>query len=112
MRLTEITEERKLGKQYVAPQGNTHVVIFRAVTPGTTFEPMSYVTLNPRFAKDHAVSMANTEEEQYVVIRKMVPVTDVYEAYNPGEYFYNGPEIEGKVVFTANVGDDFYWQDQ
>ena len=72
MRLTEITEERKLGKQYVAPQGNTHVVIFRAVTPGTTFEPMSYVTLNPRFAKDHAVSMAN----------------------------------------TANVGDDFYWQDQ
>ena len=33
------------------------------------------------------------EETTQHVISALVKSSDVYEAYNPGEYFYDGPEI-------------------
>lgn len=67
----------------------------------------SYITRSIKFAKDHAVHMANTEEEPQIVIKCLVKTENVFNAGNPGEYIYAGVPVKGKVVFSANVGDDF-----
>ena len=70
----------------------------------TTFREMDYVTLSRKFAIEHAESMSWTEEEPYHVIKKMVNNTReplLFNASNPGEYFYNGPEVAGKEIYVA-----------
>jgi hypothetical protein len=59
---------------------------------------MDYVTRSRKFASDHAEHIAVVEEEDANVLRALVNSSDVYEAYNPSEYFYNGPEIIGQIV--------------
>lgn len=83
-----------------------YVNIYRARSiQSNVFERMSYVTTSEKFAKEHAISNANYEEEQQHVIKLMAKATDVYNASNPGEYFYDGPEKPGKIIFVANPGD-------
>jgi hypothetical protein len=62
---------------------------------------MDYVTLSREFAKKHADHQVVVEEEPYHVLRAMVSGDRVFEAYNPGEYFYDGPVLPGKVVYTT-----------
>ncbi len=79
-------------------------VIYRAlIATDSTFVPMCYVTTRRRFAIGHAEHMAVTEGEDYHVIRKMVDGKDVYEAPNPGEYFYDGPETTGREIYVAKA---------
>jgi len=80
--------------------------IYRAVPVDvTTFREMDYVTKSRKFAAEHSESMYWTEEEPYHVIRAMVSNRHggivLYNASNPGEYFYDGPEIAGRVVYKA-----------
>ena len=78
------------------------VVIYRGVlatAPG--FMPNDYVTRSKKFAIGHADHVAAVEDEYAVVLQAVVPATDVFEADNPGEYFYKGPQINGKVVYTT-----------
>lgn len=80
------------------------VAILRALPANmTTFDSMSYVTRSNRFAKEHAEHMAVTEGEDYHVIRALVNSKDVYEAPNPGEYFYDGPPVTGQRVYLAKT---------
>ena len=55
---------------------------------------MDYVTLSRKWAKEQTA----VEEEPYHVIRAMVSADQVFEALNPGEYFYDGPTIPGKPI--------------
>ena len=82
---------------------SSQVTIYRAVAEGVTeIKPEDYVTLSERFARGHADHMVVTEEEPYVVLKALVNASDVYEAYNPDEYFYNGSPTSGQIIYTAN----------
>lgn len=67
----------------------------------TTFNAMDYVTRSEKFANGHADHQAAVNGEPYHVIAAVVMSKDVYEAYNPGEYFYDGPTVQGQVIYVA-----------
>ena len=101
---SEFTKGEPLSKEY--PYST--VIVYRA-QPATdrNLPTNSYVTRSLRFAKDHAVHMANTEGEPQHVIKCLVKTANIFNAGNPGEYIYDGVPVAGKVIFTANEGDDF-----
>ena len=76
------------------------VTIYRAVPAHvSSFYPNDYVGRKLQWVKGHADHTAAVTEEEAVVLKLRVLASDVYEAYNPGEYFYAGPEAEGRVVY-------------
>lgn len=78
-----------------------HVRIYRTVPIEIkTFMSMDYVTLSYNWAKGHAEHEVVVEEAPQHVISALVKASDVYEAYNPGEYFYDGPEVAGRTFFV------------
>lgn len=94
--------ERKLGKS-LAEQGRSVVVMYRAVaTTVTEFFDRDYVTLSKKFAIEHAEHNAVVQSEQQHVIKKIVSGKYVFDAYNPGEYFYSGPVVRGKVIYKTD----------
>lgn len=102
---SSITESRQKGRSLPETgYQQRYALIYRAQpATDTTIKPMDYVTLSRKFAKEHAQHMAVTEGEDYHMLRAMVPASDVYEAYNPGEYFYDGESVEGKSSFVAKA---------
>jgi len=52
-----------------------------------------------------------TEEEPYHVISKVVSnrpnAMTLFNASNPGEYFYHGPEVEGRVTYKATEYEEY-----
>lgn len=93
---------RKLGKNVAETGGPAFVVMFRAVAKNiTTFKDMDYVTLSRKLAIEHAEHNAVVNDEEQIVIKKGISSKLIYEAYNPGEYFYHGPEVQGKKMYTA-----------
>lgn len=96
------------GKPLSSETSEPYVTIYRA-QPVTylNFEDGSYITRSQKFAKDHAVSSANYEDEPFHVVRAIVETKYVFNADNPGEYIYGGPPKKGKPIFVANPGDDF-----
>lgn len=98
--ISSILEDRQKGKSL--PETGyeyRYVTIYRAMPADVdSFKKMDYVSLSRKFAKEHGLHMATVEGEDFHVLRAMVKASDVYEAYNPGEYFYDGPEIRGKLV--------------
>jgi len=103
-------DRRKKQAENPAEMG-THI-IYRAV-PVTvnTFKEMDYVTKSRKFANEHAESMYWTEEEPYHVISKVVSnrpnAMTLFNASNPGEYFYHGPEVEGRVTYKATEYEEY-----
>lgn len=49
----------------------------------------------------HAQTMAVSYGENHQVLLARVSTEDIYEATNPGEYFYDGDIIEGKIGFKV-----------
>lgn len=86
------------------PRG-TKVTVYRAVrgTTERTFRPNDYVTRTLKFAIGHAKHNAAVDEEPSIVLALTVDGSLVAEAYNPGEFFYVGPEAVGRVVFRARA---------
>jgi len=79
-----------------------YVTIYRAVVATVdSFKSMDYITLNRRWAKEHAQHVAVTEEEPAHVLMATVKTEYVFEAYNPGEYFYDGPEVSGRSILPT-----------
>jgi hypothetical protein len=76
--------------------------IFRAMLPGQPLRQMDYVTRSEKFAREHADHMAAVEGETYIVNRYRASTEHVFEAFNPGEYFYDGPAIEGQTIYKAD----------
>jgi hypothetical protein len=112
--------------------GDKKVTILRAVNSRTnTFSPMDYVMtyqggISPRIYghvegflngdKDleseqekligwlgsHASGMAVSYQDEHHIIVARVKASDVFEASNNGEYFYDGNNLEGKVVLSVD----------
>lgn len=96
------------GKPLSFETTDKYVYIYRAQPEKyITFTDGSYVTRSKKFAKEHAVSSANVEEENFHVIAALVKPEYVFNASNPGEFIYSGPEEKGIAIFTAKPGDDF-----
>jgi len=108
MSFREWLEQRTLGRSL--PEANpdryaptSKATIYRAIEGvNGKFNEMDYITLSRKFAKDHAKHNADMNGEPSVVLEARVPAGQVFEASNPGEYFYNGQSVEGKVIYTAN----------
>lgn len=103
-----VSENRQLGRPLteVEPSRyghrNAKVTIYRGVlTEVTTFNSKDYITLSYKFALGHAKHTAEIEEEPAHVLSARVLASEVFEAYNPGEYFYDGPEIAGKPMIQV-----------
>lgn len=79
-----------------------YVRIYRAVPINiNTFSPMDYVATAFLFAKKHAEHGAAIDDEPHHVISILAKASNIYEAYNPHEYFYDGPPVAGRVYFVA-----------
>ena len=77
------------------------VAIYRGVLSNTNeIKNLDYITRSLKFAREHAAHIADTEEENAVILYALVPTTTVYEAYNPGEYFYVGTTIKARAIET------------
>lgn len=86
---------RDLGVQF-------KVLIYRAPEKSVlSFSDGDYVTRSKKFALGHAAHNADMEGETYDVIKAFVEPDLVFEAPNPGEFFYFGPSIKGKHVKTV-----------
>ena len=109
MKLLDLFEERQKEKS-LPETGYEHryVTIYRAVVATVNnFAPMDYVTMSRKFAVEHAEHLAVTDEETTHVLRAMVKASDVYEAYNPGEYFYDGAAVDKvRVIHVAKGWGD------
>lgn len=106
MKLNQLTESRK--NEYGRPLPETgyqykKVEIFRAVDADQDyFLPEDYVTRLKKFAVGHADHNVVTQETPQKVLRAIVNASDVYEATNAGEYFYDGKKIKGKVIYEVD----------
>jgi hypothetical protein len=77
-----------------------YVNIYRAMgDENPIIKNMDYVTRSLKFAKEHAEHQFAIEEIPQIVVKAMVKADNVFEAYNPGEYFYKGEPIRGKIVY-------------
>jgi len=97
-------ENRQLGRSlpetgYTSP----HAIIYRASLEPDLLGNREYVTMSRKFAVEHAEHQAAVEEEPCSVYRYLVKSSNVYEAYNPGEYFYAGPPVQGRIIHVAEV---------
>lgn len=99
--------DRKVGKQLSKEIGKKPVLVYRAVAKGVnTFSDMDYVTLSKRFAVEHAENNHIYNDEQQQVIVAFISSENIYDAYNPGEYFYVGKSVPGKILYLTK-GEEF-----
>ena len=98
-----LPENRKLGKSL--PETGylwKKVIIYRAQkSSDVMLRDKDYVTLSIKFAKEHSDHMTAVSDELYHVVKYMVSAKDVYEAWNPSEYFYSGPEMTGVEIYNS-----------
>jgi len=105
-------DSRKLGKSLASQTSNPFVVIYRAAPmTANEFFDRDYVTLSKKFAIEHAENNNVYHEEPFHVLQALVPTKDVYDAYNPGEYFYSGPNKKGKEIYVSK-GEDYEGLDE
>lgn len=102
----EEASERQLGTKLSDKIGSKFVVIYRAVANGVNeFKEKDYVTPIKRFAVEHAENNHIYYEEPYQVIQALVSTENLYDASNPGEYFYSGKDKKGKVIYITKGND-------
>jgi hypothetical protein len=103
IKLKSLIEVRRLGKSLSQSGFNEPLVIIYRAMKGTETElkPNDYITRSKKFAVEHSDHMAAVEGEMYHVMRYVVHSEHVFEADNPGEYFYNGPVVRGKEIHKS-----------
>jgi hypothetical protein len=99
--LTATDRVQHYGKSLYDQGKHDFLVIYRAVPKTVTeFKPGDYVTLSKKFAIEHAEHVHAMGDAAHV-IKIVVDPHKVYDAMNPGEYFYGGEAKRGKVFYTA-----------
>lgn len=111
----EVRRQTSKGKSYFELTGKRFIYVYRAQkAEDFTLEPMDYVTLSKKFAKEHANHQSIVEEEDYHVVYEMVHATKIFKAPNEGEYFYDGEPIKvkryGRVLKTLTEDEPFQKQ--
>jgi hypothetical protein len=71
------------------------------------FYDRDYVTLSKKFAIEHAENNHVYHDEPFHVIQALVSTQNVFDASNPGEYFYSGPNKKAKEIYVS-LGPDEY----
>ena len=80
-----------------------YVFIYRAMLANeTTLKDNDYVTRSQKFAIEHSDHQTSVHEELFHVVRFFVKAEHVFEAHNPGEYFYYGPPVKGKEIYRSD----------
>jgi len=104
---------RILGKGLSNQMNVPFVTIYRAA-PNDVFEfrDKDYVTLSKKFAIEHAENNHVYHEEPFHVIQALVPTENVYDAYNPGEYFYSGEVKKAKEIYVSKGPDEYEGLDE
>lgn len=103
MKIYKISE-RVAGKSLAELGHKLRVTIYRAVRYDiSVIKNMDYITMSYRFAKEHAEHMAAVEQEDYIVLMVRLNPENVFEAYNPDEYFYKGPDIVARQIYVAKA---------
>ena len=102
---SELKEGRETERGKSLPQtgyAHKHVEIFRAMlATESNLKDNDYVTRSKKFAIEHSDHMTSVNEELYHVMRYVVRAEHVFEAWNPGEYFYSGPAVKGTEVYNS-----------
>jgi hypothetical protein len=100
--------ERQLGASLASKINTPYVVIYRAAPMSANeFYDRDYVTLSKKFAIEHAENNHVYNEEPFHVIQALVSTKDIFDASNPGEYFYHGPNKKAKEIYVS-LGPDEY----
>ena len=113
--LKNLKEEdgRKLGKSLANQMSTPYVTIYRAAPMSANeFFDRDYITLSKKFAVYHAETNHAYHDEPYHIIQALVSTKDVYDASNPGEYFYSGPNKKGKEIYVSKGPDEFEGPDE
>lgn len=80
------------------------VTVYRACDSNVLeIHDFDYVTTSYRFAVGHAQHQLAVTEEPQVVLRLLTKAKNIFEAGNPGEYFFHqadGKSAKAKVVKT------------
>lgn len=101
------SSDRKLGKSLKSQFSTPYVLVYRAAPMSANeFFDKDYVTLSKKFAIEHAENNHIYHEEPQHVIQALISTENVYDAYNPGEYFYSGPNKKAKEIYVTK-GEDF-----
>ena len=100
-------DDRVLGNCLANQTSVGFVTIYRACAKDQLFfKNKDYITLSKKFAIEHAESGHVYHEEQQHVIRAVVSTKNVFDAYNPGEYFYFGEDKKGTEIYLTK-GEDY-----
>lgn len=103
----KVNENRTLGEKLSNKIGKKYVKIYRAVSTNEVFfKDMDYITLSKKFAVEHAENNHIYNDEQQQVITALVWSENIYDAYNPGEYFYSGNDKKGDIIYKT-LGEDY-----
>lgn len=93
---------RELGKSLSQQMSTPIVTIYRAAPMSSNeFFDRDFVTLSKKFAIEHAENNHVYYEEPQHVIQALVFTKDIYDAPNPGEYFYSGPNKKAKEIYVT-----------
>jgi len=108
-----LEDDRELGKSLAEKISSPFVAIFRAA-PKDVFEfrDKDYVTLSKKFAIEHAENNHVYHEEPFHVIQAVVPTKNVYDAYNPGEYFFSGEPKKAKEIYITKGPGEYEGLDE
>lgn len=97
-----IDENRELGRSLSSQIKQEFVEIYRALPiEVNSFHDRDYVTLSKKFAIEHAENNHVYHEEPYHVIKTSVSTKNIFNASNPGEYFYSGPDKRGREIYVS-----------
>lgn len=108
-----LIENRELGKSLASQIKTPYVTIYRAAPmEANEFYDRDYVTLSKKFAVEHAENNHVYHEEPYHVIEALVSTSNIFNASNPGEYFYSGPNKKAREIYVSKGPYDYEGYDE
>ena len=103
-----LLENRELGQSLASQIKTPYVTIYRAAPmEANEFYDRDYVTLSKKFAVEHAENNHVYHEEPYHVIEALVSTSNVFNASNPSEYLYSGPNKKGREIYVSKGPYDY-----
>jgi GNAT superfamily N-acetyltransferase len=103
-----LRENRELGQSLANQMSTPYITIYRAAPlEANEFYDRDYVTLSKKFAIEHAENNHVYNETPFHVIRTLVPTKNVFDASNPSEYFYSGPNKKGTEIYITKGPFDY-----
>ncbi len=108
-----LTENRELGASLASQIKTPFITIYRAAPmEADSFYDKDYVTLSKKFAVEHAENNHVYHEEPYHVIQALASTKNIFNASNPSEYFYSGPDKKGREIYISKGPKEYEGYDE